>query len=92
MKYLNKTARNNTMLNRWWNNKLNKQPINNPMTDLFNDLKQVALIWLANIVGIVASIMPLFQFIGICLGILVSISTLVIHIDKIKNLFKNKTS
>lgn len=61
------------------------------MTDLFNDLKQVALIWLANIVGIVASIMPLFQFIAICLGILVSITTLVIHIDKIKHLFKNKT-
>ena len=58
------------------------------MNELINDLKQLAWVWLANIVGIVAAILPLVQFIAIVLGIFVSITTLVIHIDKIKQLFK----
>lgn len=60
------------------------------MNELINDLKQLAWVWLANIVGIVAAILPLVQFVAIVLGIFVSITTLVIHIDKIKSLFKKQ--
>jgi len=78
-----------TMQN-WWRQKMHN---NTPetMNDFFSDLRQVAYVWLANVVGMVAQIMPLIQFVAICLGILVSCSTLVIHIQKIKELFKKKT-
>jgi len=76
-------------LQNWWQHKINNTP--EPMNDFFADLRQVAYVWLANVVGMVTQILPLIQFIAICLGILVSCSTLVIHIQKIKELFKKKT-
>jgi len=88
---LNRTSNERKTLNLWWINKINKTPTKTPMDNFFSDLKQIALIWLANMVGIVANILPLFQFIAVCLGILVSISTLVIRINSIKQLLKKRT-
>jgi len=85
MKLLGKTP----TMKIWWQHKMNNTP--EPMNDFFADLRQVAYVWLANVVGMVSQIMPLIQFVAICLGILVSCSTLVIHIEKIKQLFKQKT-
>jgi hypothetical protein len=53
-----------------------------------NCLKETILIWLLNLGALALALLPLLQFIAVVLAIFVSISTLIINWNKVKNIFK----
>jgi hypothetical protein len=50
--------------------------------------KETIIIWLLNIGALALTLLPLLQFIAVVLAIFVSISTLIINWNKVKNIFK----
>jgi hypothetical protein len=53
-----------------------------------NSIKETILIWLLNLGALGLALLPLLQFIAVVLAIFVSISTLIINWNKVKNIFK----
>jgi phosphoglycerol transferase MdoB-like AlkP superfamily enzyme len=53
-----------------------------------NSIKETILIWLLNLGALAFALLPLLQFIAVVLAIFVSISTLIINWNKLKNIFK----
>jgi hypothetical protein len=53
-----------------------------------NSIKETILIWLLNLGALALALLPLLQFIAVVLAIFVSISTLIINWNKVKNIFK----
>jgi hypothetical protein len=51
-------------------------------------LKETITIWLLNIGAWSLALLPLLQFIAVVLAIFVSITTLIINWDKVKQIFK----
>jgi hypothetical protein len=51
-------------------------------------IKETILIWLLNLGALALALLPLLQFIAVVLAIFVSISTLIINWNKVKNIFK----
>jgi hypothetical protein len=53
-----------------------------------NSIKETILIWVLNLGALALALLPLLQFIAVVLAIFVSISTLIINWNKVKNIFK----
>jgi hypothetical protein len=53
-----------------------------------NSIKETIIIWVLNLGALALALLPLLQFIAVVLAIFVSISTLVINWNKLKNIFK----
>jgi hypothetical protein len=53
-----------------------------------SSIKETILIWLLNLGALALALLPLLQFIAVVLAIFVSISTLIINWNKVKNIFK----
>jgi hypothetical protein len=51
-------------------------------------LKETIIIWLLNLGAWALVMLPLLQFVAVFLAIFVSISTLLINWNKVKNIFK----
>jgi phosphoglycerol transferase MdoB-like AlkP superfamily enzyme len=51
-------------------------------------IKETILIWMLNLGALALALLPLLQFIAVVLAIFVSISTLIINWNKVKNIFK----
>jgi hypothetical protein len=51
-------------------------------------IKETILIWVLNLGALALALLPLLQFIAVVLAIFVSISTLIINWNKVKNIFK----
>jgi hypothetical protein len=54
----------------------------------FNSVRETLLIWVLNLGALALALLPLLQFIAVVLAIFVSISTLIINWNKVKNIFK----
>jgi hypothetical protein len=57
-------------------------------TKTMESFKETIIIWLLNIGALALTLLPLLQFIAVVLAIFVSISTLIINWNKVKNIFK----
>jgi hypothetical protein len=57
-------------------------------TKTMESFKETIIIWLLNIGALALTLLPLLQFIAVLLAIFVSISTLIINWNKVKNIFK----
>jgi hypothetical protein len=53
-----------------------------------SSIKETILIWVLNLGALALALLPLLQFIAVVLAIFVSISTLIINWNKVKNIFK----
>lgn len=53
-----------------------------------NSIKETIFIWVLNLGALALALLPLLQFIAVILAIFVSISTLLINWNKIKQIFK----
>lgn len=53
-----------------------------------NSIKETILIWVLNLGALALTLLPLLQFVAVVLAIFVSISTLLINWNKVKNIFK----
>lgn len=53
-----------------------------------NSIKETILIWLLNLGALALTLLPLLQLIAVVLAIFVSVSTLIINWNKLKNIFK----
>lgn len=62
------------------------------MNDFIRDLKLLFIGWGATLIGYCVALIPLMQFIALMVGIFVSISTLVIHFEKLKKIYFNKNN
>ena len=51
-------------------------------------LKETIIIWLLNLGALCLMFIPLLQFIAVILAILVSITTLILNFNKVKQKFK----
>ncbi len=51
-------------------------------------LKETIIIWVLNLGALALTLLPLLQFVAVVLAIFVSISTLLINWNKVKNIFK----
>jgi len=60
----------------------------NQQIEPMDSLKETITIWLLNIGAWSLALLPLLQFIAVVLAIFVSITTLIINWDKVKQIFK----
>ena len=51
-------------------------------------LKETIIIWLLNLGALALTLLPLLQFVAVVLAIFVSVTTLIINWNKVKNIFK----
>jgi len=49
-----------------------------------NGISNILFVWLMNLMALLVSFMPLFQFIALFLAIVVSITTIIINFKKFK--------
>jgi hypothetical protein len=57
-------------------------------TKVMESLKETIIIWLLNLGALCLVMLPLLQFVAVVLAIFVSISTLLINWNKVKQKFK----
>ena len=60
----------------------------NQQIEPMDSLKETITIWLLNIGAYSLALLPLLQFIAVLLAIFVSITTLIINWNKVKQIFK----
>jgi hypothetical protein len=51
-------------------------------------LKETIIIWVLNLGALALTLLPLLQFVAVVLAIFVSVTTLIINWNKVKNIFK----
>ncbi len=66
----------------------NKHKLVMLQTKPVESLKETIIIWVLNLGALALTLLPLLQFVAVVLAIFVSISTLLINWNKVKNIFK----
>jgi hypothetical protein len=57
-------------------------------TKVMESLKETIIIWVLNLGALALTLLPLLQFVAVFLAIFVSITTLIINWNKLKQIFK----
>jgi len=57
-------------------------------TKVMESLKETIVIWVLNLGALALTLLPLLQFIAVILAIFVSITTLIINWNKLKQIFR----
>ncbi len=66
----------------------NKRKLVMLQTKPVESLKETIIIWVLNLGALALTLLPLLQFVAVVLAIFVSVTTLIINWNKVKNIFK----
>ena len=66
----------------------NKHKLVMLQTKPVESLKETIIIWVLNLGALALTLLPLLQFVAVVLAIFVSVTTLIINWNKVKQIFK----